>query len=66
MSEVRSSKDLQKELVEMGLYDCIKKNSEKVTQLQARVTARMATVDSGYGEDVLSGKCPHWAAMPFA
>lgn len=54
VSEVRSSKDLQKDLLEMGLYDCIKKNSEKVTQLQARVAARMVTVDSGYSEDVLS------------
>lgn len=66
VSEVRSSKDLQNDVVEMGLYDAIKKNSEKVTKLQNRVAARMVSADSGYGEDVLSGKCPHWCAMPFA
>ena len=64
--KTKGKDSLQNDVVEMGLYDAIKKNSEKVTQLQNRVAARMVTVDSGYGEDVLSGKCPHWCAMPFA
>lgn len=63
VSEVRSSTDLQKDVVELGLFKCIEKNSEKVTQLQRRVTARMVAVDSAYHEDVLSGKVPHWMAV---